>query len=103
MKVMLSFECMSRSTWRDSTSWGGIDVAVDSLNKSERERDQVGVTRGSCAFLARRMFEGLISSGGERSEERRMQQGDVNVLENKVFSLPVVLSIITTKSGVDDP
>lgn len=49
------------------------------------------------------MFEGLISSGGERSEERRMQQGDVNVLENKVFSLPVVLSIITTKSGVDDP
>ena len=81
-----------------------MSPSIVSIRARERERDQVGVTRGSCAFLARRMFEGLISSGGERSEERRMQQGDVNVLENKVFSLHVILSIITEKNrGGDEP
>ena len=40
------------------------------------------MTRGSCAFLVRRMFEGLIGSGGERSEEWRMQRGDVDRLKD---------------------
>ena len=30
----------SKAVRRDSTSWGGIDVAVDSLNKSERARER---------------------------------------------------------------